>query len=64
MDILKKMGSTEIENLGFRESWTFIGVKGDTNGLMSEMRKPRGKGQFSEVSKEFLAIRAPIEEYI
>ena len=49
------MGSTEISKLGFRESWAFIGAKGDPS-LASEQRRERGEPAI--VTKEFLATTA------
>jgi hypothetical protein len=31
---------------------------------MSELRKPRGNDSIAVVSKEFMAIKAPIDEYV
>ena len=48
----EEMGSKEIFHLGFRESFAFIGVKGDPTQA-KEMRNQRGKDRFSYVFKEF-----------
>jgi hypothetical protein len=46
------MGSKEIFNLAFRESFAFVGVKGDPMQA-TEMRNLRGADRFSYVYKEF-----------
>ena len=44
------MGSMEISNLGFRESWSFIGVVGGQREKLREARGLRGAENMSYVT--------------
>ena len=57
--ILGTMGSS-VASLGFRESWAFIGVKGEASQVV-EMKLKRGEGNKAYVAKEFIL---PIEESV